>query len=178
MLYAEPRVVTDVGDCVFYHTIDVPGYGTVDGYWDIRGHESEYLGDVKFSGKRVLEIGPATGLLTFFMEREGAEVVSVEAADDYPWEFSWDDPDRAPKDLASRVASHDVMMDKVRNAYWLCHRAFGSNARVHYGSAYDIPPELGEFDVCVLAAILQHNKDPVHIVEGCARVTRDTIVIT
>ncbi|MGH9967680.1 MAG: class I SAM-dependent methyltransferase, partial [Pyrinomonadaceae bacterium] len=76
-LFAEPRLVTSTDDCLFYHTLDVPGYGTIPGFWDIRGNESEYLGGVDFTGTRVLEIGPASGQLSFFMERAGAEVVSA-----------------------------------------------------------------------------------------------------
>ena len=52
------------------------------GAWDLRGHEPAYLGGVDVAGKRVLELGPATGYLTFYMERMGAEVVSFEAGFD------------------------------------------------------------------------------------------------
>ena len=54
------------------------------GAWDLRGHEAAYLGGVDVAGKRVLELGPATGYLTFYMERMGAEVVSFEAGFDVP----------------------------------------------------------------------------------------------
>src|SRR5947208_16942976 len=35
-VYATPRVVTDLADCYFYHTTDIPGVGTVRGEWDLR----------------------------------------------------------------------------------------------------------------------------------------------
>src|SRR5262249_38857352 len=41
--FATPRHVTNLDDCIFYHTIDLPEVGTVAGYWDIRGKESQYL---------------------------------------------------------------------------------------------------------------------------------------
>lgn len=71
----------NIDECFFYHTMDLPGHGVVQGDWDIRGRESQYLGEVAFRNKRVLEVGPASGQLSFFMEGQGAEVVSVEAAE-------------------------------------------------------------------------------------------------
>jgi SAM-dependent methyltransferase len=176
-LFAQPRRVTNLDGCFFYHAMDLPVYGSVEGYWDLRGNESQYLGDVSFVGKRVLEIGPASGHLSFFMEREGAEVVSVETGEDYPWELFWDIPDRAPAELANKVASHREMMSRLRNSYWLAHGAFESHARVHYGSAYSIPPALGRFDISVIGCVLLHNKNPLQILENCARLTRDTVIV-
>jgi 2-polyprenyl-3-methyl-5-hydroxy-6-metoxy-1,4-benzoquinol methylase len=176
-LFAAPRAVGRVNDCFFYHSMDIPGHGAVKGHWDLRGHESEYLGDVTFQGNRVLEIGPASGHLSFFMERNGAEVVSVDADDDYEWEFTWDINDEASAELQAKLASHREMMRRLKNSYWFAHEAFNSTARVHYGSAYAIPNELGRFDVSVIASVLLHNKNPLKILENCARLTNDTMIV-
>jgi hypothetical protein len=176
-LFAEPRRVTNLDECFFYHAMDLPVHGSVDGYWDLRGNESQYLGEVPFAGKRVLEIGPASGHISFFMERAGAEVISVEAAENYPWEFFWNIPDRAPAELADKLASHREMMNRLRSSYWLAHGEFLSKARVHYGSAYFIPEALGLFDVSVVGCVLLHNKHPLQILENCARLTKETIVV-
>ena len=78
-IFATPRKVEDVADCYFYHTMELPGHGVIEGRdWDLRGRVDEYLGNVAFAGKRVLEIGPASGFLTFEMEKRGGEVISVE----------------------------------------------------------------------------------------------------
>jgi len=176
-LFAAPRFVANLDNCFFYHTMDIPGYGTAQGHWDIRGNESQYLGEVEFKDKRVLEIGPASGLLTFFMEHQRAEVVSLEAAENFAWEFYWDLQDTVPEDLGVKLEAHREMMEKVKNSYWLCHRAFSSKAKVYYGSAYSVPQELGKFDISVLACMLLHNRNPLHILESCARVTRETMII-
>jgi 2-polyprenyl-3-methyl-5-hydroxy-6-metoxy-1,4-benzoquinol methylase len=76
--YAAPRVITDVRDCFFYHTIDVPGHGTINGDWDLRPGIRDYLGQVDFLGKRVLDVGAASGFLTFTMEKQGAQVISYD----------------------------------------------------------------------------------------------------
>jgi hypothetical protein len=87
-IFATPRKVEDVADCYFYHTMELPGLGVIEGRdWDLRGRVDEYLGNVDFAGKRVLEIGPASGFLTFEMEKRGAEVVSVEVTDEHGWDF-------------------------------------------------------------------------------------------
>src|SRR5437764_915707 len=74
--FAEPRTVTDLSACYFYHSMDVPGHGLVEGEWDLRTGISAYLGGVDVGGKRVLEIGTASGYVCFAMEQRGAEVVA------------------------------------------------------------------------------------------------------
>jgi 2-polyprenyl-3-methyl-5-hydroxy-6-metoxy-1,4-benzoquinol methylase len=85
-LYAQPRDVTNLGNCDFYHTMDLPGYGTVEGGWDLRGSVREYLGGVSFTGKRVLDVGKASGFLTFHMESQGAEVVAYDLSEYHGWD--------------------------------------------------------------------------------------------
>ena len=41
-VYASQRVVTDFTQCYFYHTIDLPGIGTVEGTWDLRAGLTAY----------------------------------------------------------------------------------------------------------------------------------------
>ena len=67
-LFAQPWAVADPAACYFYHVIDVPGHCLMVGDWDLRGEVAKYLGNVSFAGQRVLEIGPASGFLTFEME--------------------------------------------------------------------------------------------------------------
>lgn len=70
--------MSSLEECCFYHTMDLPGVGMVTGDWDLRGGVSDHLGNVALAGKRVLEIGPANGFLSFEMERSGAEVVGYD----------------------------------------------------------------------------------------------------
>jgi 2-polyprenyl-3-methyl-5-hydroxy-6-metoxy-1,4-benzoquinol methylase len=81
-LYASPRVVTRLEDCFFYHTIEIPGYGIVEGPWDLRAGLGDYLGNVDLRGKRVLELGTASGFVCFHMERQGADVVAYDLSPD------------------------------------------------------------------------------------------------
>ena len=84
-IYVTPKTVTDVRECEFYHEMDLPGYGHIASdsimQWDLRGREREYLGNVKFDEKRVLDVGTASGYLSFFVESQGAEVVSHDVSE-------------------------------------------------------------------------------------------------
>ena len=67
-----------LADCDFYHSMISPWVGKIIGLWDLRQTVDDYLGRIDFAGKRVLEIGPASGFLAIEMERRGADVVAVE----------------------------------------------------------------------------------------------------
>lgn len=77
-LYYPRTEVTDRGECFFYHTIDLKNGETVNGNWDLRGREDAYFGGTDFAGKKVLDVGSATGALTFAMEDRGADVTSLD----------------------------------------------------------------------------------------------------
>ena len=171
-LYVSPPTVETPEDCYFYHVMEIPGHGMVGGDWDLRGREAEYLGSVRLDGQRVLEIGPASGFLTFYMEGRGAEVVAV----DLPTGSEWD---MVPHfGVGSRdVAAWLTVMRQLKNGFWLAHRRHRSAAKVHYGNVYALPDEMGRFDVAVMAAVLLHVRDPLGVVEQCAK-RSDRIVIT
>ena len=68
-LYEQPWKIGSVEECNFYHTTDIPGVGVVEGQWDLRKGFHDYLGGYDFSGQRGRESGPATGFLTFEIEK-------------------------------------------------------------------------------------------------------------
>ena len=70
--FESPRDVRDVEDCYFYHTLDLPGIGTVEGQWDLRGRFDDYIGGVDLQDKTVLDVGAGNGFLTFEAEKRGA----------------------------------------------------------------------------------------------------------
>ena len=119
-IFAVPLKVEDVADCYFYHTMELPGYGVIEGRdWDLRGGVDEYLGKVDFAGQRVLEIGPASGFLTFEMEKRGAQVVSVEVTAEHGWDFV---PYPAAR-LEEVFGPRRIVMQQLKNSYWFSHAA-------------------------------------------------------
>jgi hypothetical protein len=172
--YALPRVITDLNDCYFYHTMELPGHGVVQGEWDLRSGLDAYLGGFDFRGKRVLDVGAASGILSFHTERQGAEVVSYDLSEDQPWDVV----PFARGDAAAIEATRRDHMRRINNGYWFGHRAYGSRARMVYGTVYDMPPAIGPVDVAIYGSILLHVRDPFRALEMGARLTRETIIVT
>jgi SAM-dependent methyltransferase len=172
-LFAEPREVKDPGQCIFYHTIDVPGHGCLRGEWDLRAGIDEYLGRVDFAGKTVLDVGAATGFLSFTMEQRGADVVSYDLNPRYRWDLvplgnmRWrEDLEQAARNIA-----------RINNGYWFCHRAFGSKARVVNGTVYTMPAAIGQRDIVTVGSILCHLRDPMLALHNAVRLARDTVIV-
>lgn len=173
-IYAAPRVVNDAGDCYFYHTMDIPGHGLVRGEWDLRDGVREYLGGVDFKGKRVLELGTASGFLCFHMEKEGAEVVAYDLSEDQ----SWDVVPFARGDTSKIVAERKKHIRRLNNGFWFTHGKCNSKAKVVYGNVYSIPPEIGPVDIAVLGSILLHVRDPFLALQKALSLTRETVIVT
>ena len=172
------RHVESPTTCFFYHTTDLPGFGVQEGGWDLRNRFLDYIGHVNLKGKRVLDVGSASGFLTFEAERYSArEVVS----------FDLDTAER--QDLLPFAAS-DYVTDHAgwcrrqteafrtwQNAYWLAHRLLESRAKAFYGDVYDLPAGLGTFDVIIVGAILEHLADPLKALYSLSRHAGDFIII-
>ncbi len=172
-LYAQaPSQNIDISDCSFYQTIDIPGYGVQPGQWDLRDGIKDYLGELNFTGKRVLEIGTANGFVCFEIERRGADVVAFDLAE----ELTYDAPPFNPEVLSAEA--YREVLSRIRNAWWLTHRALGSRAKVAYGHANRIPATLGVFDIGVMANVLQHLQDPMGALMGLAAISKHAIVVT
>ncbi len=173
-LYAEPRSISSVDECYFYHTMDIPGHGSVEGQWDLRGGEDKYTGELDYKGRRVLEVGTASGFLCFYLERRGAEVVGFDLSDDQ----AWDIVPVASLDIDQVVRERRAVMREINNGYWLCHRAFASRAKVVYGTVYEIPVEIGPVDIATYCSVLLHFRDPFLALSNGLKLTRSTVVVT
>jgi SAM-dependent methyltransferase len=173
-LYARPRAVESLADCYFYHSMDIPGHGEVRGEWDLRGDEHRYLGGVDLAGKRVLELGAASGFLTTWMERQGAEVVAYDLSEDHSWDivpFAGNDEER----FAGIYREH---LRKLNNGFWLNHRAQDLSAKLVHGTVYTVPSAIGQVDVATFASILLHLRDPFLALQTALRLVRETVVVT
>jgi SAM-dependent methyltransferase len=177
-LFAEPRFVDALEDCFFYHTMDLPELGVVHGHWDLRGRFDDYVGGVDVRGKSVLDIGTATGFLSFEAERGGAaHVVSFDQRDGADQKFLPFKDKLYSRDHARWAEQYRGEIERWKNAYWLSHRLLGSKAQVFYGDIYDLPPELGEFDVAIIGSVLEHLSDPITALASVARLTKERMVI-
>jgi SAM-dependent methyltransferase len=172
-LYAEPRDVRDLADCFFYHTMDLPGAGVVYGEWDLRKGFDEYIGGVNVGGKRVLDVGTASGFACFALEQRGATVVAFDLSPRERWDIV---PYGGVVD-AAYANERQLLCQRLGNGFWFAHRALGSSARLVTGTVYAIPREIGPFDVAVLGCILLHLRDPFLALQSALATTTETAVV-
>ena len=175
-MYAEPRNVRSREDCLFYHRMQLPGVGVVGEQWDLRDSVDDYLGQYDFAGKRVLDIGAGSGYLSFEMERRGAEVVSFDAASGTQWNIVPHDCDPVAVQEIGELRCQEL--DRLKNAYWYSHRLLKSRAAAYYGDVYDLPEELGTFDVVLFGMVLGHLRDPFQALYSGARLSRESVIVT
>ncbi len=55
--FVKPRHVVGIEECFFYHSIDIPNYGFVEGASDMRAAVPILLEVVDFRGKDVVDVG-------------------------------------------------------------------------------------------------------------------------
>lgn len=156
-----------LADCHFYHSMELPRHGTVHGDWDLRGRFDEYIGNVPIEGRTMLDVGTASGFLTFEAERRGAEVTSFDADSADRWQIG-------PGE--DRDTNYYV---KMRNSYTLAYRALNSHAQSVYGDVNQIAASgiVAPHDVVLIAQILVHLRDPITVIEQAATLAKETIII-
>jgi hypothetical protein len=168
------RADLERSDCDFYHTSTFSDGSVVEGAWDLRGREDAYLGSIALNARRVLELGPASGHLTRYMESQGAEMVCLDTG----FDVSNDLLPYDGIDVSGPTMQYMVNIGQVQNAWWYLHRDLRSAAKVVYGSIYDPPRDIGTFDVATFGSILLHLRNPFNALEQAARRTTEAIVVT
>jgi SAM-dependent methyltransferase len=179
-LFATPPVSdAPLTQCNWYHVMDIPGLEQpTPGLWDLRGSFAEYIGHVDLVGRSVLDIGAASGFLSFSAEEAGArEVVSFdidigERQNLLPFKDSL-----YYRDHSTWARERTMRFDMWKNAYWLAHRSYRSKARVVYGDIYNLPFPLGVFDVIIFCAVLEHMADPIRAIASVARHAADRMIL-
>ena len=155
-----------LASCKFYHAMDLPQIGFVQGEWDLRGRFDDYIGGVKLRDRSVLDVGTASGFLSFEAERQGARsVTSFNAA-------SASQLQRNPG-LEASEADFEAQL----NSYRLAHRLLESKAVPIFGDIYRLSDIAPKSDVVIAGQVLVHLRDPFGALEQIARCSGDTLVI-
>lgn len=174
--YAEPKRGVRPQEASIYHRVDLPGLEQKKWLWDLRGDEGSYLGNYDFAGRRVLEFGPASGGLTFWIEQQGSEIVAVDLSPDIA-ETSWDVLVMPEDDVTAMKAAMSAGIKCLNNGFWYAHEHLDSKAKLAHGTAYHVSPEIGRFDVVTLCSILLHLRDPMGALENAISFTDKAIII-
>jgi hypothetical protein len=164
----------DPATCHWYHEAELRDGRRIAGGWDLVNGERAYLGEIDLEGSRVLEMGPATGHLTFWMERHGADVVAFEAGTDPGIDLI----SYGLTDLEDARQRATGFIERVHRSWWWLRSHWDASAVVARGSIYELPPDLGTFDVATFGSILLHLRDPYAALASAAAVTRRSIVVT
>jgi len=155
-----------LADCKFYHAMDMPRVGFVQGSWDLRGRFDDYIAAVDLRDRSVLDVGTASGFLSFEAEQRGARsVTSFDAA-------SITQLQRNPG-----LEVSESLFKALQNSYLLAHHLLNSKAVRILGDIY----RLGDFaptsDVVIVGQILVHLRDPFGALMQIARCAADTLII-
>jgi Ribosomal protein L11 methyltransferase (PrmA) len=169
---AAPLDVLSVDDCYFYHVVDLPGHGVIDtlSSWDLRGRFSDYLGGFDVKGKSLLDVGAASGFISFEAERMGAAEV---------YGFDVDSAERFNLVPYSEIPSESPrwFYEKLLRSYWFSHKAHGSSAKMIYGDIYKMADQVPQVDVVLLAQILVHLERPLQAIAQAALAAKETLII-
>jgi methyltransferase family protein len=172
---ADAHAEVTAEECSFYHAADLPE-GEIRGAWDLRGREAVYLGDVDVAGRRVLELGPASGALTRWMEGRGADVVCFDVGYDAAIDLLPVPGCDLARDRTEAMRGEGIV--GVQNSWWYLRRRLQSRAKMVYGDIYGLPGDIGRFDVAVFGAILLHLRDPFSALAQAAAIADEAVVVT
>ena len=152
----------------WYHTLELGGGVVTKGIFDHRPVLDRYPIPADLSGKRCLDVATMDGFWAFEMERRGAKSVTAIDLDD-PEDLDWP---------ASLRAGHQKDLDEVKEErFELARKALDSDVDRVIMSAYELGPDLGEFDFVFCGDLLLHLKDPITPVERIRSVCTESAVI-
>jgi hypothetical protein len=182
--FQEPRFVASPQGCYFYHSIELPEFGLQVGQWDLRDDLDAYLGHQSFENKRVVDVGTASGYISFELEKRGAYVIAfdrdlTDVTDDMGLVPFADWKAQFGVTIEDSIREKIVSQRRLQDSFWLGHRLFGSHVRLYCGNVYEgLDPSVGSVDVSFFGCILLHLRDPLLAVTRFARLTRETLIIT
>lgn len=177
-IFQKPMAEVLQEDCIFYHSFDLPDGRSIIGDWDMRGKFDEYIGHVSLAGKRVIDFGTASGFLSFEAEKRGANVVSFDADSTSRYTRLPHAASLYARDPEAAIREDDKWLDGVKRSYWYAHNALLSKNRVVYGDIYNLPKELGLFDIAIIGQFLVHNRSGIDVLQAVAKNTSDYLIIT
>lgn len=153
----------------WYHSIDL-GHGVVTpGFYDHRPYLDYYGLPKDLHGRRVLDIGAASGFFTFELERRGADVTATELP-------SWLGHDFGP--LYQPDMNPEQAERYLHGAFEFASQALRSGAHRQKINIYDINPQsTGTFDLVFCGSVLLHLTDPIRALWRIQSVTREAAIL-
>ena len=169
-MYINPQKNIKINDCHFYHSFLFPDGTEIKGDWDLTQCVKEYLLNFNFNKTKVIDVGSASGFLSFYMESMGADVTSFDMPDGSYWDVL--------KYPGYKPAIHDVYCERLYNSYNYAHEAFGSNCKIYRANIYnELPEDMDMFDGAVFGTMLSHVRDPMLVLMNILLKVKDFAIL-
>jgi tRNA (mo5U34)-methyltransferase len=169
-------------DFYWYHCIDLGNGVITDGDYDMTRYLKYYGFPDDLHGKRVLDVGRASGFFSFEFERRGADVTATELSSAFDWDFVGGDAEKRRR--IQRIQTvEDLEAFTRRHITGAFHHACamrGSRVKAKTIGVYDIKPEEFDnnlFDLVFAGSITSHLRDPILAFERLRSVTSGTCII-
>ncbi len=108
------------------------------------------------------------------MEKRGADVTCFDLSDKDDWDIV---PLKGKIDKNIFLSKKESKR-KINNSFLLAHHLLKSNAKMIYGNIYNLPEDIGPFDISFLGSILLHLLDPFLAIQKVASITNEIIIVT
>jgi SAM-dependent methyltransferase len=164
-------------DCLFYHSMTFPDGENIEAAWDVRGLFQDYIGHYPIRGKTLLDVGTATGFLSFEAEKAGAIVTSLDAATGRELNYIPIEGHQYHGNRPAFIEASNYNLKMLKNSYWYGWHKFASKAAVEYIPIADLPFWDRKFDVVLAGAIVEHLPDPVTMIGNIARLATEAVII-
>jgi len=163
------KIKKKIDSLIWYHTLELDEGLVTPGIYDHRPYLDYYGIPEDLKGKRVLDIGAASGFFTFELEKRGAQVVATELP-------SWFDHDVGPKYVPDKPL--EVLEKYLHEPFLLAKKILKSKAKLKKINIYDLSPKkIGKFDLVFCGSLLLHLTDPVQALWRIASVTKEMAII-
>jgi tRNA (mo5U34)-methyltransferase len=181
----------------WYHTIDLGDGLITPGCYDYRGTIQDFHFPSDLSGKKVLDVGSATGFFAFEFERRGAEVTSVELPslqdlDVFPGQTVDQSVRKIQRMMYPRkpggldqykqeFTTEELYDYLLEGPFRFCARLLGSKVRRVYSTIYDLSLAKlgvpGGFDLVFVGDVLVHTLDPFRALAALVPLCKGTLVL-
>jgi SAM-dependent methyltransferase len=151
----------------FYHSFELSNGVRIAGDWDIAKDIPSYLiPDMR--GKTVLDMGPASGFFSFYLESLGAEVTVLESRGYGDFDVYGVDRYTPPDTPPNRVVDgRPLWYGPHSESFWAMHTMLDSQVKFVNGRFYEAPEVLDrKFDLVLACNILQHVRDPIGVLRA------------
>ncbi len=168
----------------WYHAVDLGNDLVTPGDYDFRAQIDSFGFPADLTGKRVLDVGSATGYFAFEFERRGAQVVSVELPSLDKWDVLSAEREGIVRDIAAehRASTPEEAYDRhLDGPFLFCHNQLRSKVKRCYSSVYDLTlAKVGgeKFDLVYAGDILMHLFSPLKALDVLSGLCRGSLVLT